>query len=154
WGARTLLTPPLVPPSRTPRSPGSPTMRFSVLVRQALPVCTALLLAAAAAPVAAETPRNNWPQWRGPTCDGITQETGLPTEWAKDKNIAWTLDLPGRGGSTPVIWGDRMFLTSEAGLDDRSIVLLCVSTAGKELWKRPLSPVGTRTRFMNNEGDN
>jgi outer membrane protein assembly factor BamB len=129
-------------------------MRFSVLVRQALPVCTALLLAAAAAPVAAETPKNNWPQWRGPNDDGISQETGLPTEWAKDKNIAWTLDLPGRGGSTPVIWGDRMFLTSEAGANDRSIVLLCVSTAGKEIWKRPLSYSVTPNRFMRDEGDN
>ena len=75
---------------------------------------------------------DNWPQWRGPTDDGISKETNLPTEWSETKNVAWKLPLPGMGGSTPVVWGDRIFLTSEDGKD---LVLLCVSTDGKELWK-------------------
>src|SRR5262245_2507496 len=78
---------------------------------------------------------DNWPQWRGPTNDGICKETGLPTEWSETKNIAWKLPMPAQAGSTPAIWGDRIFLTSEDGSD---VVLMCVSTQGKELWRKPL----------------
>jgi outer membrane protein assembly factor BamB len=92
-------------------------------------------------PVSAGVARaENWPHWRGPGQDGISSETGLPTQWDGTKNIAWKLKLPGMGGATPIIWGDRIFLTSEDGAD---LALLCVSTAGKELWKRKL---GTATK--------
>jgi outer membrane protein assembly factor BamB len=76
---------------------------------------------------------DNWPQWRGPALDGGSTETNLPTEWSATKNLAWKLPLPGPSGATPVVWGDRIFLTSADGQD---IVLLCVSTEGKEVWKR------------------
>jgi outer membrane protein assembly factor BamB len=79
---------------------------------------------------------DNWPQWRGPTADGVSKETNLPTQWSETENIAWKLPMPGRGGSTPIVWGDRIFLTSTDAGDD--LVLLCASTAGKELWKRKL----------------
>jgi outer membrane protein assembly factor BamB len=92
---------------------------------------------------------DNWPQWRGPTLDGISTESSLPTEWSATNNVAWKLPLPGRGGSTPVVWGDRLFLTSEDGQD---VVLLCVSTEGKELWHRRVAAGGSR-RFMRDEGD-
>jgi outer membrane protein assembly factor BamB len=91
---------------------------------------------------------DNWPQWRGPHCDGVSQETNLPTEWGPTKNIAWTLPLPGMGGATPVVWGERIFLTSEAGKD---LVLLCVSTTGKELWRRK---VGDSSRAAKGEEGN
>jgi outer membrane protein assembly factor BamB len=91
----------------------------------------------------------NWPQWRGPNLDGISKETGLPTEWSETKNIAWTLKLPGKGGSTPAVWGDRIFLTSADGDD---LELMCVSTEGKELWKKKLGK-GDRA-FMRGEGNN
>jgi outer membrane protein assembly factor BamB len=79
---------------------------------------------------------DNWPQWRGPTDDGIGTETGLPVKWSATENIAWKLPLPGMGSSTPAIWGDRIFFTSA---DDNELVLLCISTAGKQLWKRNLA---------------
>src|SRR5262245_4510806 len=87
-----------------------------------------LLLLALVPPARAD----NWPQWRGPRSDGISKETGLPTKWGDKENIAWKLDLPGPGGSTPCIWGERIFLTS---VDGNDTVLLAVSTAGKPLWK-------------------
>jgi outer membrane protein assembly factor BamB len=77
---------------------------------------------------------DNWPHWRGPDNDGISKETNLPTTWDAKTNIVWTLPMPGPGCSTPVVWGDRIFLTSEEGKD---VVGLCVSTAGKILWKTP-----------------
>ena len=54
---------------------------------------------------------DNWPQWRGPNGQGISNEKALPTEWAPDKNIAWKLPLES-GHSSPIVWGDRAFVTS------------------------------------------
>jgi outer membrane protein assembly factor BamB len=53
----------------------------------------------------------NWPQWRGPGSQGISSETTLPTEWGPAKNIVWKTPLP-PGHSSPIVWGDRMFVTS------------------------------------------
>jgi outer membrane protein assembly factor BamB len=85
------------------------------------------------------TRADNWPQWRGPENNGISKETNLPAEWGETKNLAWKLKLPGMAGSTPVIWGERIFLTSADGKD---VVLLCANTGGRELWKQKLGPGG------------
>jgi outer membrane protein assembly factor BamB len=79
----------------------------------------------------------NWPQWRGPTFDGISRETGVPVKWSQAEGVVWRLPLPGPAGSTPVIWGDRIFLTSvdSAG----RLLLICVSTTGKQLWSQVVS---------------
>lgn len=78
----------------------------------------------------------NWPQWRGARNDGVSQETGLPTTWSKTEGVLWRLPLPGPAGSTPVVWGDRIFLTSATEGED--LLLICADTAGKELWRRTL----------------
>ncbi len=83
--------------------------------------------------VAISAHAENWPQWRGPSHTGVSSETGLPTQWSKTENVAWSLALPGPAGSTPVVWNDKIFLTSADGDD---LVLLCCSTAGKQLWKQ------------------
>ena len=79
----------------------------------------------------------NWPQWRGPQNNGISTEKNLPTQWGETENIAWKFKLPGKGSSTPAVWGDRIFLTCQEG---NEIVGLCISTAGNELWKCSLGP--------------
>ena len=79
------------------------------------------------------TQADNWPQWRGPDSDGISHAKGIPTTWSKTKNVAWRLPLPGPAGATPVVWDDRIFISSIEGDD---LVLLAASTDGKELWKR------------------
>src|SRR5262245_38071596 len=91
----------------------------------------------------------NWPQWRGPTGDGISRETNLPAEWSDTANVAWKLKMPGMGSGTPAVWDDRLFVTSEDGSD---LVLVCVSTAGKGLWKRKLA--SGKNRYMRGEGNN
>ncbi|MFO0903628.1 MAG: PQQ-binding-like beta-propeller repeat protein [Pirellulales bacterium] len=78
----------------------------------------------------------NWPQWRGVRGDGVSSETHLPTKWSKSENVAWRLEMPGPAGSTPVVWGDRVFVTS---VDGEDLLLLCVSTSGKELWRRKIA---------------
>ncbi|MGD9722414.1 MAG: PQQ-binding-like beta-propeller repeat protein [Pirellulales bacterium] len=75
----------------------------------------------------------NWPQWRGAKLDGVSHETRLPLKWSKTENVAWRLELPGPAGATPVVWDDKIFLTSAEG--DNQLVLMCVGTDGKPLWK-------------------
>jgi outer membrane protein assembly factor BamB len=56
---------------------------------------------------------SNWSQWRGPEGTGLSNETGLPTEWGAGKNIKWSTAIPGQGHSSPIVWGDKVFLTTE-----------------------------------------
>jgi outer membrane protein assembly factor BamB len=57
----------------------------------------------------------NWPQWRGPDGTGVSTETSLPLEWSREQNIAWRVPVAGLGVSSPVVWGDRVFLTYQLG---------------------------------------
>ena len=57
----------------------------------------------------------NWPQWRGPAGNGTSDSANLPTEWSLDKNILWRAELPSWSGGTPVVWGDRVFVTTAIG---------------------------------------
>ena len=66
----------------------------------------------------------DWPQWRGPASDGHSAETNVPVKW-DESSIAWKASLPGNGQSSPVIAGDRIFLTSEIG-KGRERVVFCV----------------------------
>lgn len=70
----------------------------------------AIFLTIAAGGVRGQT--TNWPQWRGPASGGISTEVGLPNEWSDTKNIRWKTAIPGRGHSSPIVWNDRIFLTS------------------------------------------
>lgn len=54
----------------------------------------------------------NWPQWRGPTAQGHADAARLPETWSETSNVAWKTPLPGRGHSTPVMWGDHLWLTT------------------------------------------
>jgi outer membrane protein assembly factor BamB len=92
----------------------------------------AAVLCAALVPLSAE----HWPQWRGPRLTGASSETGLPVTWSKTQNIAWRLAMPEFSGSTPIVWGDRVFLNvSERG----QMYLWAVDrNRGAVLWKRLL----------------
>ena len=60
-------------------------------------------------------PAEDWPQWRGPSSNGISSEAGLPERWNTAENIAWKAALAGLGASSPIVWGDKIFVTSQAG---------------------------------------
>ncbi len=62
-------------------------------------------------PVAA-TAQENWPQFRGPGSAGVSKDTGLPDRWSATENIVWRTEIPGRGWSCPIVWGDRIILTT------------------------------------------
>lgn len=55
----------------------------------------------------------DWPGWRGPSANGISTLTNLPTSWSGERNVAWKTPVEGRGHSSPVVWGDRIFLTTD-----------------------------------------
>lgn len=59
------------------------------------------------------SPDTNWPQWRGPQSQGVSNEKSLPTEWSETKNVLWKTPVPGQGFSQPIIWGKQIFLTTE-----------------------------------------
>ncbi len=54
---------------------------------------------------------NDWPSWRGPTGLGVSQEKDLPIHWSPTENVRWKVKLPSAGNSTPIVWGDRVFIT-------------------------------------------
>jgi len=77
----------------------------------------------------------DWPGWRGPRGDGTSRERGIPTRWSPEENIAWKVEVPGKGHASPVVWQDRIFLTScDEATQDR--LLVAFDTSGKLLWKQ------------------
>ena len=108
------------------------------------------LAAMSAADSAAE---KYWPQWRGPFANGVSTTADPPVEWSETKNVRWKVEIPGRGSSSPVVWGDRIFLLSAvpAGTDSagshqargglprishRFVVLAIDRATGKTIWER------------------
>lgn len=77
----------------------------------------------------------NWPDFRGPTMDGHSDAQDLPGEWSEQKNIRWKTALPGRGWSTPVIWGEQIWLTT-ATSDGKELFALCIDKESGEVTQR------------------
>lgn len=75
---------------------------------------------------------DNWPNWRGPSQNGVATGKGFPTEWSSEKNVAWKVELPGKGSSTPIVWEDFIFVTSA---DQGKNTLLAFGQDGKSRWR-------------------
>jgi outer membrane protein assembly factor BamB len=116
--------------------------------RAGLQACLAIVLISCAA-LSAE----NWPQWRGPSLNGVSGEKNLPIKWSATENIAWKLPLPAWSGSTPIVWGDRVFLSVADDLrhrDGDNLFLWCINRAnGSVLWTRPLGGGNHQERKQN-----
>jgi outer membrane protein assembly factor BamB len=81
----------------------------------------------------------DWAQWRGPELNGSTDETNLPTDITKPENTAWKVTLPGAAGSTPIVIGDKIFLTSRK-TEGEDLLGMCVSLKdGKTIWSKVMS---------------
>ena len=73
--------------------------------------------------------------FRGATGQGVSLETNLPTTWSPEKNLAWKIDLPGRGDSSPAITSDRIYLTTT--LPDQTLWVLSIDRKnGDIVWKK------------------
>jgi len=99
-------------------------------------VGTGLVAMATAASLSAE----NWPQWRGPAKNGVSTEKGLPLKWSTTENIAWKLAMPGRSGSTPIIWGETIFLNIGTADGSGDLELWALDRSdGRTKWKRHIA---------------
>lgn len=83
---------------------------------------------------------DNWPNWRGPACDGTAVGTGYVTQWSPGQHVLWKVPLPGLGASTPAIWGDRVVVTCT--IDGKDAVI-CLDRAGQERWQKTLGEART-----------
>lgn len=77
----------------------------------------------------------NWPRFRGPNGQGIGQATTIPVKWT-EKDYNWKVELPGGGHSSPVVWGEKIFVTSAEAKTAKRIILCLSAADGRTLWKR------------------
>jgi outer membrane protein assembly factor BamB len=95
----------------------------------------ALLAAVPAALLAcAASADSNWPHWRGPNWDGHSAEKGLPVKW-DSRSVVWKVPLKGRGQSSPVVWGERVFLTTALDGGKERVVFCVDRKDGRTLWE-------------------
>ena len=77
----------------------------------------------------------NWPGWRGAARTGVSNETGLPVAWSETQGVLWKVALPGSGISNPIVWDDRVLITSSDGRQQDELHLICLGRDdGKEKW--------------------
>ena len=113
----------------------------------------AAALALGAFTVAVPARGQDWTRFRGPNGSGITSARGVPTTWT-ERDFRWRVPTPGAGHSQPVIWGDRLFLTS-ATAEGRERVLVCLDKhTGRELWTRTYAlpthrPINRNSSYAN-----
>jgi outer membrane protein assembly factor BamB len=115
----------------------------------------ALCTAAAGAAQSGTAGQGHWPQWRGPALNGVAPGDA-PLQWSDASNVAWKVEIPGRGFSSPIVWGDKLFLTTavptgkpatsseggpgpggNAGVGEHRFVVMAVDRrSGKTLWEQ------------------
>jgi len=83
-------------------------------------------------------PERSWPQWRGPLGTGEAPQADPPVEWSEEKNVAWKVRVPGGGKSTPIVWGDAVYLTTAVpkGGGQEFVVLAYGRADGAVRWRR------------------
>jgi outer membrane protein assembly factor BamB len=96
---------------------------------------------------------SDWPSWRGPAGNGVSDETNLPLKWSHTENVAWKLAMPSFSGSTPVIWGNRIFLNVADELHSKEAVTLHLWSVNRDtgtvVWQRPLGGGNHQERKQN-----
>ena len=101
---------------------------------------------------------NEWNRFRGPNGSGIVPESDVANEWSSDKNLKWKVELPGPGSSSPIVQGDRVFVTCYTGYGlnakdpgnraDLKRHLLCFDReSGKELWRAAVDSDGDEDEY-------
>lgn len=92
----------------------------------------------------------NWPGWRGPNGDGISSEKDLPIEWGAVKNVVWKVKVPGTGHSSPVIWEDRLFITSALSETNEKLLLCYDKRTGDLLWQQTVVKAAPEKKHADN----
>lgn len=90
----------------------------------------------------------DWRQFRGNDSSGISGESGLPVKWSATENIGWKAALPGRGLSSPIVVGDRVFVTCSSGFRHDRLHVVCLNVSdGKVRWERQFTATGRTMTF-------
>lgn len=91
---------------------------------------------------------NSWPQWRGPTANGVAPAGNPPVEWSETRNIAWKVALPGKGHSTPIIWGNQIFI--QAAVETEKAAAAAPGNAAPEqrIMRMPVNRASKVHRFV------
>ncbi len=92
----------------------------------------------------------NWPQFRGPTGQGISAEKSLPIQWSASENVAWKTPVPGEGWSSPVVYGDHVFLTATTAGGSKCHVIAIDRRTGSILWNKEVLTQETRRKEQKN----
>ena len=104
----------------------------------------------------------DWQQFRGRGGQGITQDSGLPLVWSDQQNVLWKAELPGSGASSPIAFGDRLYVTCYSGygsetqnpgtMADLKLHVVCLSDEGKVLWDQLVAPKLPETERVRDHG--
>ena len=78
----------------------------------------------------------NWPMWRGPRGDGTSLEKNVPVQWSATQNVAWKTPILGKGHSSPIVWGDRVFVVTALKEQNQRLLLCLDRSNGAVLWQR------------------
>jgi outer membrane protein assembly factor BamB len=96
------------------------------------------------------TQAQNWPCWRGPNGDGTSMETNLPTRWDSITNVVWKTAVPGKGYSSPIIWNDKLFITTALPETQEKILLCYDCKSGNLLWQKTILKTVFEKKHDNN----
>ena len=96
------------------------------------------------------TVAQNWPSFRGPNGDGTSTEASLPTRWDSITNVIWKVEVPGKGYSSPVIWKEKLFITTALEETHEKILLCFDSKNGKLLWQKTVVNTPFESKHNNN----
>ena len=105
-----------------------------------LPRCSTRFAVAGLIALAPLAHAANWPGWRGPEGTGVTREKNLPLRWDTNTNVRWRVPLADRGNSTPIVWGQKVFVTQASVKDNRRALLCFDRIDGRLLWGRGVTP--------------
>ena len=92
----------------------------------------------------------NWPFWRGPTRQGISEETGLPLHWSAESNVVWKAEVPGEAWSSPIVFGDQVFVTTTTESGVNCHVLAYDRKNGKQQWNKKVFEQTPRKKEQRN----
>jgi outer membrane protein assembly factor BamB len=106
-----------------------------------LPMLRAILLAVFSLVTFSSAHAENWPQWRGPEGNSVSLEQNLPLFWSETSGVIWKTELPEWGTSTPAIWGDAIFVTSQQ--EDKLLLQRLDKKTGKILWTQEVGTTET-----------
>jgi outer membrane protein assembly factor BamB len=76
-----------------------------------------------------------WPNWRGPSYQGYVHGTGYPDTWSESRNILWKVPVPGTGNSSPIVWGERIYMATSYDEGRRKAIVAFDRTDGKKVWE-------------------